>query len=137
MRGFAGLLVYLVGVSAVFSIGIVGLMALQSPAERTPSSPPVAAASHAESLAKPVKRPVDDKKTAHRNQKHKKEHVTKPVKRPVDDKKTAHRNQKHKKEHVTRKQPHEAPFTDAGRNAYGYAEEPRRIDPNRFLFFGR
>src|SRR6476660_5700910 len=103
MRGFAGLLVYLVGVSAVFSIGIVGLMALQSPAERTPYSPPVAAASHAESLAKPVKRPVDDKKTAH----------------------------------VTRKQPHEAPFTDAGRNAYGYAEEPRRIDPNRFLFFGR
>lgn len=112
MRGFAGLLVYLVGVSAVFSIGIVGLMALQSPTERTPSSPPVAAASHTESLAKPVKRPVDDKKTAHRNQ-------------------------KHKKEHVTRKQPHEAPFTDAGRNAYGYAEEPRRIDPNRFLFFGR
>ena len=84
MRGFAGLLVYLVGVSAVFSIGIVGLMALQSPAERTPSSPPVAAASHTESLAKPVKRPIDDKKTAHRNQ-------------------------KHKKEHVTRKQPHEAP----------------------------
>jgi len=112
MRGFAGLLVYLVGVSAVFSIGIVGLMALQSPAERTPSSPPVAAASHAESLAKPVKRPVDDSKTAHRNQ-------------------------KHKKVHATRKQ-HEAPSIDAGRrNAYGYAEEPRRIDPNRFLFFGR
>ena len=107
MRGFAGLLVYLVGVSAVFSIGIVGLMALQSPAERTPSSPPVAAASHAESLAKPVKRPVDDKKTAHRNQ-------------------------KHKKEHVTRKQLHEVPFKDAGHDAYGYAEEPRR-----FLFFSR
>jgi len=112
MRGFAGLLVSRVGVSAVCSIGIVGLMTLQSPAERTPSSPPVAAASHAESLAKPVKRPVDDKKTAHRNQ-------------------------KHKKEHVTRKQPHEAPSMDPGRNAYGYAEEPRRIDPNRFLFFGR
>ena len=109
MRGFAGLLAYLAGISAIVGIGIVGLMALQAPTERAPSSPPVAAT---ESLAKPVKRPVDDKKTAHRNQ-------------------------KHKKEHVTRKQPHEAPFTDAGRNAYGYAEEPRRIDPNRFLFFGR
>ena len=107
MRGFAGLLAYLAGVSAIFGIGIVGLMALQSPAVRTPS-PPVAAT---ESLAKPVKRPVDDKNTAHRNQ-------------------------KHKKVHVTRKQ-HEAPSIDAGRNAYGYAEESRRIDPSRFLFFGR
>jgi len=108
MRGFAGLLAYLAGVSAVVGIGIVGLMALQAPTERTPSSPPVAAT---QSLAKPVKQPVDDKKTAHRNQ-------------------------KHKKAHATRKQ-HEAPSIDAGRNAYGYAEEPRRIDPNRFLFFGR
>ena len=108
MRGFAGLLAYLAGVSAIFGIGIVGLMALHSPTGRTPSSPPVAAT---ESLAKPVKRPVDDKKTAHRNQ-------------------------KHKKVHAARKQ-HEAPSIDAGRNAYGYAEEPRRIDPNRFLFFGR
>jgi len=112
MRGFAGLLAYLAGVSAIFGIGIVGLMALQSPTGRTSSSAAVAAASHTESLAKPVKRSVDDKKTAHRNQ-------------------------KHKKEHVTRKQPHEAPSMDPGRNAYGYAEEPRRIDPNRFLFFGR
>ena len=39
MRGFAGLLAYLVGVSAIISIGIVGLMALQSPIERTPSAP--------------------------------------------------------------------------------------------------
>jgi hypothetical protein len=109
MRGFAGLLAYFAGVSAIVGIGIVGLMALQAPAERTPSSSsPVAAT---ESLAKPVKRPVDDKKTAHRNQ-------------------------KHKKVHVTRKQ-HEAPSIDAGRNAYGYAEESRRIDPSRFLFFGR
>ena len=112
MRGFAGLLAYLAGVSVIFGIGIVGLMAVQSPAGRTPSSPSVAAASHTESLAKPVKRPVDDKKTAHRNQ-------------------------KHKKEHVMRKQPHEAPSIDAGRNAYGYAEEPHRFDPNRVLFFGR
>ena len=110
MRGFAGLLAYLAGVSAIFGIGIVGLMALQSPTGRTPSSAPVAAASYTESLAKPVKRPVDDKKTAHRNQ-------------------------KHKKVQVTRKQ-HEAPSIDAGRNAYGYAEE-HRIDPNEHFFFGR
>lgn len=108
MRGFASLLAYVVGVSAIVGFGIVGLMAQQAPTERTPSSPSVAAT---ESLAKPVKRPVDDKKTAHRNQ-------------------------THKKVHATRKQ-HEAPSIDAGRNAYGYAEEPRRIDPNRFLFFGR
>ena len=111
MRGFAGLLAYLAGISAIVGIGIVGLMALQSPTGRTSSSAAVAAASHTESLAKPVKRSVDDKKTAHRNQ-------------------------KHKKVHATRKQL-EAPSIDAGRNAYGYAEEPRRIDPNRFLFFGR
>ena len=73
MRGFAGLLAYLAGVSAIFGIGTVGLMALQSPTGRTSSSAAVAAASHTESLAKPVK--VDDKKTAHRNQKHKKEHA--------------------------------------------------------------
>ena len=36
MRGFAGLLAYLAGVSAIFGIGIVGLMALQSPTGRTP-----------------------------------------------------------------------------------------------------
>ena len=112
MRGFSGLLAYLAGVSAIFSIGIVGLMALQSPTERTPSSPAVAAVPQTESLAKPVKRPVDDRKTAHRHQ-------------------------KHKKVHVTRKQPHEAPFIGEGRNAYGYVEEPRRIDPNRVLFLGR
>ena len=46
MRGFAGLLAYLVGVSAIISIGVVGLTALQSPTERTPSTPTVAAASH-------------------------------------------------------------------------------------------
>ena len=107
MRRFAGLLAYLAGFSAIFSIGIVGLMALQSPTERTPSSPAVAAVPQTESLAKPVKQPVDDRKTAHRNQ-------------------------KHKKMHVTRKQLHEVPFNDAGHNAYGFAEEPRR-----FLFFSR
>jgi hypothetical protein len=112
VRSFAGLLAYLAGVSAIIFIGIVGLMALQPPTERTPPPPTVAAASHKERLAKPVKQPTDGQKTAHPNQ-------------------------RHKTVHVTRKQPDEAPTIDAGRNAYGYAEEPRRIDPNRFPFFGR
>jgi hypothetical protein len=32
---------------------------------------------------------------------------------------------------------HEAPTTVVGQNAYGYAQEPRRIDPNLFSIFGR
>jgi hypothetical protein len=110
MRGFAGLLAYLVGVSAIICIGIVGLMALQSLTERTP--PPTVAALH-------------------------KERPAKPIRQPINGQKTAHPNQKHTTVHVTHKQPHEALPIDAGRNAYGYAEEPRRIDPNRFPFFGR
>ena len=43
MRGFAGLLAYFVGVSAIVSVGIAGLMALQSPIEPKPSAPNVAA----------------------------------------------------------------------------------------------
>lgn len=101
MRSLAGLLAYLAGVSAVFSIGIVGLMALQSPTERTPFT-----ASH-------------------------KEHLAKPVKQPIDGERTANQIQKHKKVHISRKQRRE----DAGRSAYGYAEE-HRIDPKHF-FFGR
>jgi hypothetical protein len=112
MRGFAGLLAYLAGISAIICIGIVGLMALQSPTERTPLPPTVAAALH-------------------------KEHLAKLIKQPRDGQKTAHPNQKHKTVHVTHKEPREALTIDAGRNAYGYAEEPGRIDPNRFPFFGR
>jgi hypothetical protein len=111
MRFFAVLLAYLVGVSAVISIGIVGLMALQSPIERTPSAPTVAAAQK-ERLAKPTKQTI------------------------VDDKKPQP-NQKHKMVQKTHKPTHEAPTTVAGQNAYGYAEEPRRIDSNLFSIFGR
>ena len=96
MRSFAGLLAYLAGVSAaIFSIGIVGLMALQSPTERTPFI-----ASH-------------------------KEHLAKPVKQPIDGEKAINQIQKHKKVHISRKQRHQAPFKGAGHNAYGYAEEHR------------
>ena len=110
MRFFAGLLAYLVGVSAVISIGIVGLMALQS-ANRTPSAPIVAVESHKERLAKPVNQTIAGQKKARSNQ-------------------------KYQTVHITRKQPREAPAIAAG-DAYGYAQEPRRIDPNLFPFFGR
>src|SRR5262249_39999512 len=58
IRFFAGLLAYLVGISVVISIGIIGLMALQSSNERTSSAPTVSVALHKESLAKPVKQPI-------------------------------------------------------------------------------
>jgi hypothetical protein len=111
MRSFAGLLAYLVGLSAVISIGIVGLMALQPPIERTPSAPIASAASHNERLATPVKQTIGTQKKA----------------RP---------DQKHKMVHVNRKQPREAATIAAG-DAYGYAQEPRRINPNLFPLFGR
>ena len=111
MRGFAGLLAYLVGVSAIISIGVVGLLALQSPIERTPSAL-IAVESQKERLAKPAKQPIVGQKKAHSNQ-------------------------KHQTVHVTPKRTHEAPTIAAG-DAYGYAEElRRRIDPNLFPFFGR
>ena len=109
MRGFAVLLVYLVGLSAITSIGVVGLMALQS-ANRTPSAPIVAAAQ--------------------------KERLAKPVKQTTVDQKKARPDQKHKIVHVTSKRTHEAPTIAAG-DAYGYAQEPRRINPNLFPLFGR
>ena len=117
MRGFAGLLAYLVGVSAIISIGVLGLMALQPPIERTPSAPTVAVESHKERLAKPVKQATVGQKKTHAN--HERQTV-----------------QKHQTVRVTRKQPHETPNIAAG-DAYGYAQEPRRIDPNLFPLFGR
>jgi hypothetical protein len=110
MRGFTGLLAYLVGVSAIVSVGIAGLMALQSSIEPTPSASSIAAESH-------------------------KEPLTKPVKRTTVDEKKASPEQKHKIARVTHKHPHEAP-TAAADDAYGYAPEPRRINPNLFPLFG-
>lgn len=111
MRSFAGLLAYLVGVSTIISIRVVGLMALRSPIERTPSIPIAAAASHDE-------------------------RVTKPAKQPIVGQKKARVDQKNKVVHVTRERKHEAPTIAAG-DAYGYAQEPRRIDPQLFPIFGR
>jgi hypothetical protein len=50
MRFFAGLLAYFVGVSALVSIAVVGLMALQSGVDRTPAAPVALAASNNERL---------------------------------------------------------------------------------------
>ncbi len=111
MRFFLGLLAYLIGISVVVSIAIIGLMALQLPIERAPSAPIASAASQNEHLATPVKQPkVAQKKV------------------PPDQKK--------KMMHVSRKPRHEGPTTDEA--SYGYAEEPRRrIAPNLFSIFGR
>jgi len=110
MRGFAGLLAYLAGVLTIVSIGVAGLMALQPPIERTPSAPTVAVESH-------------------------KERPAKEVTHTIVGQKKASPDQKHKMVHVTPKRTHEAPTVAAG-DAYGYAQEPRRIDPNPFSFFG-
>ncbi len=114
MRLFAALLGYLVGISAIVGVGIVGLMALQLSNKQTSRAPTVAVAPFNESVAKPFKQPMGGQKTA----------------RP---------DQKKRRVRVTHKPRHEAPtIDDAGRDAYGYAGEPRRrIDPNLFSIFGR
>ena len=72
MRGFASLLAYLVGISAVISAGLIGLMVLQSANEQTPSAAIFAAAtSHKERLAKPVKQTIVAHKKARLNRKYK------------------------------------------------------------------
>ena len=111
MRGFASLLAYFVGVSAIISIGVAGLIALQSPPiERTPSAPTIAVESHTERPAKPTTPTIVAKKKA----------------RP---------DQKHKMVHITPKHTHE-PSTIAAGDAYGYAQEPRRLNSNLFPIFG-
>jgi hypothetical protein len=84
-----------------------------APLERTSSAPTVAVESHKERLAKPIKQTTVGQKKTHSNH----EHQT---------------VQKHQTVRVTGKQP-----TIAAGDAYGYAQEPRRIDPNLFLIFGR
>ncbi len=111
MRFFLGLFAYLIGISVVISIAIIGLMALQSPIERAPSAPTASAASQDE-------------------------HSARPIKQTAVTQKNVHPDQKKKMMHVFRKRRHKAPTTDE--TSYGYAEEPHRlIDPNLFSIFGR
>jgi hypothetical protein len=113
MRGVAVVLGYLVGLAAIVSIGIVGLMALQSPIESTPSAPVAATAAHKERLAKPAKQTTVAQKDAHPNQ-------------------------KRKTVHATRRRTEDAPALAASNfNAYGYAQEPRRAYGYPLPFFGR
>ena len=109
MRGFAVLLAYVVGLSAVIGIGIMGLMALNKP---TPSAAPVVATSHKERLAKPTKQTTVAQKDAQPNQ-------------------------KRKVAHVARKRKEEVPTFLSGFSAYGYAQEPRRFYHYPSLFFSR
>jgi len=97
MRGFAVLLGYLVGLAAIVSAGIVGVMAVQSSIKPIPSAPIASAAPQKERAAKPVKQPIQ---------------------------KDAQSNQKRKTVHITRKRIEEIP--SSGFSAYGYANEPRR-----------
>ena len=109
MRGFAALFAYVVGLSAVIGIGMMGLVALNKP---TPSAEPVAAAPQKEPLAKPIRQTTIAQKE------------TQP-------------SQKRKVAHVARKRKEEAPTFSSGFNAYGYAQEPRRFYQYPSLFFSR
>ena len=76
MRGFAGLLAYLVVEGGIIiSIGSPDLMARQPPIERTSSAPTVAVESHKERLAKPVNQTIAGQKKARSNQKHQMVHM--------------------------------------------------------------
>jgi hypothetical protein len=98
MRGVAVLIAYLLGLGAIISFGIAGLMALQSSTKPTPS---VATAPPTERIAKPGKQTTQ---------------------------KDAQSNQKRKTVNTTRKRREEAPTTSpSGLDAYGYANEHRRF----------
>ena len=109
MRGFAVLFAYVVGLSAVIDIGMMGLAALN---KSTPSAEPVAAASQNERLAKPIRQTTIAQKEAQPSQ-------------------------KRKVAHVARKRKEEAPTFSSGFGAYGYAQEPRRFYHYPSLFFSR
>ena len=111
MRGFAILFAYVVGLSAVIGIGMMGLVALNKP---TPSAGPVAAAPQKERLAKPIRQTTIAQKETQPSQKRKVAHV-------------AHK----------RKEKEEVPTFSSGFGAYGYAQEPRRFYQGPSLFFSR
>jgi hypothetical protein len=112
MRGLALLIAYLLGLGAIISFGIAGLMALQSPTKPSPSEPVAAIATHKERAAKPVKQATQ---------------------------KDARSNQNRKTVNATRKRIEEAPtIPPSAFDAYGSADEPRRFyQLNPFRFFGR
>src|SRR5262245_2903672 len=112
MRGIAVLLAYVVGLGAVLSVGIIGVMALHSSTKSMLSAQPVAAVSQKERIAKPAKQAS-----------------TVPQKEAQP--------QKRKVAQAARKRQEEAPTFSPGFNAYGYAHEPRRFYQYPAQFFGR
>ena len=101
MRGVALLIAYLLGLGAIISFGIAGLMALQSSTQPPPSAPVA-------TVAKP------------------KEQVAKPVRQTTQ--KDAQSNQKRKAVHATRMRREEAPtISPSGLDAFAYANEHRRF----------
>ena len=111
VRGIAVLLVYLLGLSALLSVGVIGVTALNSPSKSMPSAQPVATASQKERVAKPAKQTTT---------------VTQKEAQP----------QKRKVAHVNRKRKEETPAS-SGFDAYGYAQQPRRFYQYPAQFFGR
>lgn len=103
MRGFAYLLAYVIGVSAVISLFIISLMALESSIQQTPSAPIIAVTSNKQPLDTVVKQT---------NVSHKQERIS----------------QKHRTARVIHKRTRDVPTAAEGHEAYGYAAEPRRID---------
>jgi esterase/lipase superfamily enzyme len=114
MRGIAVLLAYVVGLGAVLSVGIIGVMALHSSTKSMLSAQPVAAVSQKERIAKPAKQAAT---------------VPQKEAQPAQKRKVAQATRKRKKE--------EAPTFSHGFNAYGYAQEPRRFYQYPAQFFGR
>src|SRR5262245_38117963 len=112
MRGIAVLLANLVGLSALVSVAVVGVIALHSSPKSMQSAPPAAAASRKARLPEPAKPAAP----AHQ--------------------KAAH-HQKRKVAHVTRKRKEEAPMFSSGFDAYGFAPQPRRFYQYPTQFFGR
>ena len=110
MRGVAALIFYMLGLGAVVSFGIAGLMALQSSTNPTPPAPVAAVAPHKERVAKPVKQTTQ---------------------------KDAQSNQKRKTVNAARKRIEEAPTSSSGLDAYGSADEHRSFYQYPFRFFGR
>jgi hypothetical protein len=110
VRGFAALLAYVVGLSAMIGVGAIGMMALQSP----PSDAPAVAASHKERPAKPVKQTTAAQTNAQPSPKRKVALVTRK-----------------------RKENEGASPISSAFSTYGYAQEPHRFYQYPVQFFGR
>ena len=111
MRGLAHFLAYTIGVSAVITLFIISLMALKSPTQQSPSAPIIAVTSN--------------------------KHLDTAVKHSDVSHKQERTNHRHKTARVIHRRSREVPTAVEGHEAYGYAVEPRRIDPNLFSIFGQ